>query len=54
MQLMVYFHTWANDYYVECNTPLAMNVGHVILVLSVKWEYYCYEIYMRGRFKFEF
>jgi hypothetical protein len=23
-------------------------------VLSVKWAYYCYEIYMRGRFDLEF
>ena len=54
MQLMVYFHTWANDYYVECNTPLARSVGHVISVLSVKWAFYYYKSHMKDRFDFEF
>jgi hypothetical protein len=54
MPLMVYLHTWENNYYVECNTPLARNVGHIISMLSVKWAYYCYGVHIRGRFDFEF
>jgi hypothetical protein len=52
MQLMVYLYIWENDYYVECNTPLARNVGHVILVLSVKWAYNSYEIHEGGPIRF--
>jgi hypothetical protein len=54
MPLMVYLHAWANNYYVECDTPLARNVGHIISMLSVKWAYYCYGVHIRGPFECEF
>jgi hypothetical protein len=35
---MVYLHAWENTYYVGYDTPLARNVRHISLMLSVKWD----------------
>jgi hypothetical protein len=34
---MVYLHAWENTHYVGYDITLARNVGHIILMLSVKW-----------------
>ena len=35
---MVYLHAWENNHYVRYDVTLARNVGHIILMLSVKWD----------------
>ena len=35
---MVYLHACENTHYVRYDVTLSRNVGHIILILSVKWD----------------
>jgi hypothetical protein len=49
---MVYLHGWENTHYVGYDITLVRNVGHIVLMLSVKWDIMVMELILEADLTF--